>query len=88
MIAWRYFGDPRAHPLDDASPFVSEHARQRYRKILVATNQIGVTDPHAGNSHQHFIRSWLSEVYLFDAKRPAFFTHHGRTDFHFDLPLG
>ena len=67
---------------DSAAALVAEHAGQRHRKVLVATDEVGVAYAHAGDSHQHLVVFRICEVQFGNLERPRLFPDDRSLNFH------
>ena len=66
-LNFRYLSPDLFH---DPGAFVPKNARERHRIVLIAANEIGMTDAGSNDAHDHFIKPRLIEFNFFDEEGP------------------
>lgn len=80
MVAHLEVAHVRAHRLNDASPLMAEHCRQRHRVVLVAHDQVGMAQARRHHLHQYLVVLRATQPGLLDDEGLFFAADHGGGD--------
>lgn len=76
-VAGLHMGDFGSYRFDDTRSFMPKHDRHRYGKLLLASRNIAVADPHAKDAHEHLVANRQADAKILDPEGAAAFAYDG-----------
>jgi len=81
-VAGLYLRDRATDRFDDARTFVAEDAGEGDGEVLVATDEVRVTDPDTHDTHDEFVASRGFELEILDEKFSGLLAYDGASNLH------